>query len=231
MGLSFPNPCLCLVTDRRVGDQRTLVSRVVQAVAGGVDLVQLREKDLPGLRLLELAGDLKEAINGSALLIINERVDVAVAVEADGVQLGEDALPVRAARRILGPDKLIGRSVHSAEGADRAVADGADFLVVGTIFATGSHVGEKPAGPELIHSIAPGCSVPIIGIGGIDPSNLSQVLRAGAVGVAVITSILAAPDPRDAAQSLKQAMLSIWTEMAGAGEVLPTPEEVPSQDD
>ena len=208
-----------------------MVSRVVQAVTGGVDLVQLREKDLPGLRLLELARDLKEAIDGSALLIINERVDVAVAVEADGVQLGEDALPVRAARRILGPDKLIGRSVHSAEGADQAVADGADFLVVGTIFATGSHAGEKPAGPGLIRRIAPGCPVPVIGIGGIDPSNLSQVLRAGAVGVAVITSILAAPDPRDAAQSLRQAMLSIWTEMAGAGEVSPTPEEVPSQDD
>ncbi len=231
MGLSFPNPCLCLVTDRRVGDQRTLVPRVVQAVAGGVDLVQLREKDLPGLRLVEMARDLKEAIDGSALLVISERVDVAAAVEADGVQLGEDALPVSAARRILGPDKLIGRSVHSAEGADQAVSDGADFLVVGTIFATGSHVGEKTAGPGLIRHIAPGCRVPLIGIGGINPANLSQVMQAGASGVAVIASILAAPDPQEAARNLKQAMLSIWMESARAGQASPIPEEAPTQND
>lgn len=231
MGLSFPSPCLCLVTDRRVGDRWTLVSRVAQAVAGGVDLVQLREKDLPGLRLAEMARDLKEAIDGSALLMINERVDVAAAVDADGVQLGEDALPVSAARRILGPDKLIGRSVHSAEGADQAVADGADFLVVGTIFATGSHAGQKPAGPGLIRRIAPGCPVPIIGIGGINTSNLSQVLRAGAGGVAVITAILAAPDPREAAQTLKRAMLSVWAESAGAGQVSPMPEEASTRHD
>ena len=200
-------------------------------MAGGVDLVQLREKDLPGLPLLELARSLKDAMEDSALLMINERVDVAVAVEADGVQLGEEALPVSAARRILGPDKLIGRSVHSAEGADQAVADGADFLVVGTIFATGSHVGENPSGPGLIRRIAPGCRVPLIGIGGINPSNLSQVMRAGASGVAVITSILAASDSRDAAQSLKQAMLSIWAECARAGQALPIPEGAPTRDD
>lgn len=227
MGLAFPKPCLCLVTDRRVGDQRTLVTRVVQAVAGGVDLVQLREKDLPGLRLLELAKSLKDVIHGSALLVINERVDVAAAVDADGVQLGEEALPVSSARDILGPDKLIGRSVHSVMGADQAVADGADFLVVGTMFATGSHTGEEPAGPGLIRRIAPGRAAPMIGIGGINPSNLGQVMRAGADGVAVITSILASPDPRDAAQRLKEAMLSCWTENpdrkdSGEARIVPT---------
>ena len=174
--------------------------------------MQLREKDLPGLRLLELAKSLKDAIHGSALLVINERVDVAAAVDADGVQLGEEALPVGAAREILGPDKLIGRSVHLVKGADQAVADGAHFLVVGTMFATGSHIGEEPAGPGLIRRIAPGRPVPLIGIGGINPSNLGQVMRAGADGVAVITSILASPDPRDAAQRLKEAMFSCWTE-------------------
>ncbi len=97
----LPKPCLCLVTDRTVvkGDRGNLVERVAQAVRGGVDLVQLREKDLPGGELLELASSLLEAIGGRAKLIVNERADVALAVGAQGVQLGEDALPVSAARK------------------------------------------------------------------------------------------------------------------------------------
>ena len=108
-----------MVTDRRVAyggeanAEATLVARIAAAVAGGVDLVQLREKDLPAGHLLKLAGAIKEAIGRSALLVINERVDVAATLTADGVQLGEDAMPVAAARRILGPEALIGRSVHS----------------------------------------------------------------------------------------------------------------------
>jgi len=205
---ALPEPCLCLVTDRRIGDERTLVSRVAQAVAGGVDLVQLREKDLPGGRLLELAEALKKAIGDSALLVINERVDVAAAVAADGVQLGEEALAVAVARDILGGEALIGRSVHSVEGAVRAAQEGADFLVVGTIYATRSHPGEEPAGPEMIRRIAAVCPAPLIGIGGINASNMNEVMQAGASGAAVITSILASPNPGKAARELKQAMLS-----------------------
>jgi thiamine-phosphate pyrophosphorylase len=170
--------------------------------------VQLREKDLPGGRLLELAEALKQAIGDSALLIVNERVDVATAVGANGVQLGEEALPVAMARDMLGPEALIGRSVHSLDGAARAAQEGADFLVVGTIYATRSHPGEEPAGADLIRRIATACSVPLIGIGGINPSNMHEVIQAGASGAAVITSILASSDPRQAAQKLKQAMLA-----------------------
>jgi thiamine-phosphate pyrophosphorylase len=205
---ALPGPCLCLVTDRRIGDEGTLVYRAAQAVAGGVDLVQLREKDLPGGRLLELAVALKQAIGDSALLIVNERVDVATAVGANGVQLGEEALPVAVARDMLGPEALIGRSVHSLDGAARAAQEGADFLVVGTIYATRSHPGEEPAGADLIRRIATACSVPLIGIGGINPSNMREVIQAGASGAAVITSILASSDPRQAARELKQAMLA-----------------------
>lgn len=205
---ALPRPCLCLVTDRRIGDERTLISRISQAVAGGVDLVQLREKDLPGGKLLELAEELKKSVGDSALLVVNERVDVAAAAVADGAQLGEAALPVAVARDILGREALIGRSVHSLEGAARAAREGADFLVVGTIYATTSHPGEEPAGPGLIKRIAAVCSVPLIGIGGINPSNIGEVMQAGASGAAVITSILASPDPQKAAQELKQAMLA-----------------------
>ena len=204
---SLPEPCLCLVTDRRVGDAQTLVARVAEAVQGGVDLVQLREKDLHGAQLLELAKQLREAIGGRALLLVNERVDVAAALPADGVQLGEDAIPVPAARRILGPDMVIGRSVHSVAGANQAASEGADFLVAGTMFASRSHPGEEPAGPALISNMAGECSLPIIGIGGITPFNSGEVMAAGAVGVAVITGILADPNPGEAAKRLKEAMI------------------------
>lgn len=207
MKLSLPDPCLCLVTDRRVGDEKTLVARVAEAVQGGVDLVQLREKDLHGAQLLEIAKQLREAIGERALLLVNERVDVAAALPADGVQLGEDAIPVPAARQILGPEMVIGRSVHSVQGADLAASEGADFLVAGTMFASRSHPGEEPAGPTLISDMARGCSLPIVGIGGITPANSGEVIAAGAVGVAVITGILADPKPGEAARRLKEAMM------------------------
>ena len=212
----LPDPCLCLVTDRRVGDAQTMVARVAEAVRGGVDLVQLREKDLHGAQLLEMAKQLREAIAGRALLLVNERVDVAAALPADGVQLGEDAIPVPAARQVLGPEMVIGRSVHSVQGASLAASEGADFLVAGTMFASRSHPGEEPAGPALISNMARECSLPIIGIGGITPSNCGEVIKAGAVGVAVITGILADPNPGEAARRLKEAMLEARSSMPSA---------------
>lgn len=210
---ALPYPCLALVTDRRLGQGDTLPERVAAAVAGGVDLVQLREKDLPGGRLLELAAAMQEKIDGRALLLVNERVDVAAALPAAGVQLGEDALPLAAARRQLGPDALIGRSVHSRAGAKAAVAAGADFLVAGTMYASRSHPGEPPAGPELICQIAAIANAPLIGIGGITAANVGAVMQAGAAGVAVITGILAAPDPERAAAQLKAAMRAALTRL------------------
>ena len=192
-----------------------MVERIGEAVAGGVDLVQLREKDLPGSVLLTLAHRIKRTIHGRALLIINERADVAVAAAADGVQLGEEALPLAAVRRIVGPQALIGRSVHSPDGALQAQAEGASLLVVGTMYATGSHPKAKPSGPGLIQQISQlleqqPIPLPLIGIGGITAANLSAVIEAGASGVAVISSILASQDPRSAAQELKMAMLEAW---------------------
>ena len=127
-----------------------MVRRVARAVEGGVDLVQLRDKDLPGGELLALARELLRALEGRAPLVINERVDVAVAAGAQGVQLGEDALSVEEARKILPPQAWVGRSVHSVDGAIDAENAGADFLVVGTMFATGSHPGAVASGPELM---------------------------------------------------------------------------------
>ena len=198
------------MTARRLAPGPELVRRVAEAVSGGVDLVQLREKDLPGGELLELAQKVKAEIDGAVPLLVNERVDVARVVGAAGVQLGEAALPVAAAREILGRDALIGRSVHSVDGALRAEGDGADFLLVGTMFASASHPGEEPSGPELVSRVKEKCSLPVIGIGGITAGNAAQVIVAGASGVAVISAILAAPDPREAAREIRQAVASAY---------------------
>ena len=206
----LPRPCLCLVTDRSVVERGSLVSRVAQAVDGGVDLVQLREKDLPGGDLLRLAQELQQVIEGRAALVINERIDVAMAAGARGVQLGEEAVPVNLARGMLGRDYIIGRSVHSAEGASLAQSQGADFLVAGTMYASSTHPGAEPTGTSLVRSITEVCSLPVLGIGGITAHNLGDVLAAGASGVAVITGILAAADPGKAAQDMRQALDEAW---------------------
>lgn len=203
--------CLCLVTDRSLAGSGSLITRVVQAVEGGVDMVQLREKDLSGGPLLKLADSLKDAIQDKALLIINERVDIMQFTGASGVQLGEDGPPVERVRRLIGLECLIGRSVHSVTGAGLAQSQGADFLVAGTMFATRSHPGASPAGPglvvKMVDQMPQECRLPIIGIGGITPDNLGSVIQAGASGVAVITSILASDQPRRAAEELKHALL------------------------
>ena len=213
----LPKPCLCLVTDRTLikGGRGDLIERVSLAVEGGVDLVQLREKDLPSGELLELATSILAAIAGRAKLIVNERADVALAAGAQGVQLGEDALTVSAARKTVGSGALIGRSVHSESTASQAQADGADYLIVGTMFASRSHPGQEPAGPGLMRQISGNCRLPLIGIGGITPENAPQLIEAGASGVAVITNILAASDPKAASMRLKEAICEAWRIHAG----------------
>lgn len=203
-------PCLYLVADTSVTAPEEMVSRVAAAVAGGAGMVQLRAKEMPGGPLLSLAAELKRAMAGRALLLVNERVDVAAAAGAAGAQLGEAAMSVGAARRLLPQGTLIGRSAHSAGGAAQAASDGADFVVLGAMFVTASHPGAAPAGPGLMRAAAQVCDAPLIGIGGITPGNLAQVVNAGAAGVAVIRNIMAAPDPQSAAAELKSALEAAW---------------------
>ena len=208
MPLSLPYPCLCLVTDRGVCPPDELSQRVASAVAGGVDMVQLRDKELPGGALFEQAMALREVVPDHALLLVNERADVAAASGAGGVQLGETAMATELVRTIVGGGSVIGRSVHSVDGAQAAAASGADFLLVGAMFATRSHPGEEPSGPGLLERIrAAGVAVPLLAIGGITADNIAQVMTAGASGAAVITSVLASDDPETAAHRLKAAMM------------------------
>ncbi|MBI4339965.1 MAG: thiamine phosphate synthase [Chloroflexi bacterium] len=203
---SLPFPTLCLVTDRSYCDLEALVERVAAAVDGGVNMVQLREKDLPGGHLLTLAERLREITQGKALFLVNDRVDVALSSEADGVQLGEEAMPVPAARWLVGPRLLLGRSVHSVAGARAAQEAGADFLVVGTVFPSGSHPSAPPAGPGLLAQVRQSVSIPLLAIGGLEEGNVGQVMAMGVHGVAVISAILGQPDSRRAAHDLYRVM-------------------------
>ena len=206
----IPTPCLCLVTDRHQCAGRTLDDVVARAVEGGVNLVQLREKDLPAKQLLILGQRLRNITRGRALLFINDRVDIALACEADGVQLGEEGLPVSAAQRVSGARLLLGRSVHSAADALAADADGADLIVVGTIFSTGSHPGSTPSGVELLTQLNARVGAPYLAIGGVTPENVSSVIDAGASGAAVITAITRSEDPAQASQNLMGKMQEAW---------------------
>ena len=219
MGAELPHPALCLVTDRRVCPADELPGRVSAAISGGVDIVQLRDKEESGGALLELATALCEVTRGSAILLVNERADVAAACGANGVQLGESAMPTDAVRPILPENSIIGRSVHSVDGATEAQASGADFLLVGTMFATRSHPGEEPSGPGLLERIrAAGVDAPLLGIGGITADNVAQVIRAGADGAAVITAILASADPEQEASRIKSAMQDAMATIAEHGD-------------
>ena len=201
---------LCLVTDRQRCAGRPLEEVVEAAVSGGVDMVQLREKDMAAGPLLELALRLRQITASRASLFMNDRIDVALACYADGVQLGERSIPIEAARDLAGGDLLIGRSVHSVSGALEASRAGVDLLVFGTIFATASHPGQTPSGLAPLGEISRHDTAPVLGIGGITARNAGEVVEAGASGVAAITAITESPDPRQAARTLKRAMSVAW---------------------
>ena len=205
----LPLPIIMLVTDRTVCGDRRMEELVEAAVDGGVNVVQLREKDLDSLDLYNLAVRLRQVVGTQALLFVNDRIDVAMAAGAHGVQLGGSGLPTDVARS-LAPDLLIGRSVHDVAQAADAVRGGADLLVVGTMFASRSHPGQLPAGPSLIRKISGLASVPLVGIGGITAGNAAQVVAAGASGVAAVRSILETLDPREGAGKLSAAVTEAW---------------------
>ncbi|MYA61268.1 MAG: thiamine phosphate synthase [Dehalococcoidia bacterium] len=202
----LPLPCLCLVTDRGRTASDDIVNTARGAVAGGVGMVQLRDKDCPAAEMLSLARELRSVTEGRALLIVNDRVDIALLSGADGVQLGENGLDAASARRLVGSEMLIGRSVHSVEGAVKAESSGADFLVLGTIFETASHPGADTGGLKLVRDVTDRIGIPVIGIGGISKSNVAGLVESGAAGAAVITAVSMAADPKAASLNILEAM-------------------------
>ena len=222
MPATIPVPCVALVTDRRVsGSLDALLTAVAAAVAGGVGLVQMREKDLPDAEQLVLARRLRELTAGRALLFVNDSVSIAQAAGADGVQLAERSRTVASARDAMGLDVggrgrlIVGRSVHDLAGATEAAAQGADVLVVGAVFESATHPGQPAVGAGLVEQIAGAVSLPVLGIGGITAANAADVIAAGAAGVAVVSGLLAARDPHDAARALCDSVQHAWAARSG----------------
>lgn len=197
---------LYLVTDRYQTAGRPLLSVLRQAVTAGVQAVQLRERDLPIRDLRALAEDLQRELP-QAKLFINDRADLALALSAHGVHLRESSLPVAVVRDLLQPSQLLGASVHSIEGALTAEQQGADFVVLGPIHDTPSkREYGAPLGLAVLERAARSLRIPIFAIGGMTAARARDARRAGAFGVAVLSSILSAADVERATTSLRSAL-------------------------
>ncbi len=209
-----PSFALYVVTDEVVSGNRSHLECARAAVAGGADAIQLREKAKPPWEILAIARAIRAATaETGAIFIVNDRLDIALAAEADGVHLGQDDLPVAAARRIAPSPFLIGTSVGSAEEALRAERDGADYVAVSPVFATGSKADAGAGhGLEVVTAVRQVVRIPVIGIGGIGPANAADVIRAGADGCAVISAVLAQPDVAEAARSLRSVIVRALTD-------------------
>lgn len=175
-------------------------------------MVQLREKEWPVSQLLPLAQELRQrARKAGVTFVVNDRLDVALAVEADGVHVGQDDLPAPVARPLLRSGMLLGVSSHSVAQARQAQADGADYVAVGSIYPTATKPGFQLVGLELLRQVRPLIHVPLVAIGGITPGNVGEVIRAGADGVAVISALCAAPDPAQAARQFLERIRAART--------------------
>ena len=199
---------LLVVTDRRQTNGRPLVPLLQRVLTAGVPAIQLRERDLSARELVTLAREV-QAVTAPrrSQLLINDRIDVALALEGVGVHLRSNSLPVSVARQLLGAQRLLGVSVHAVEEVLSAQSQGADYIVLGPIYETPS---KQMFGPPLgIHTLKKACRlvrIPIIGIGGVTAARAREMRRAGAFGVAVITAVLGAADVESATRELLDAV-------------------------
>ena len=201
-----------LITDRNLCKQ-PLIDTISFALKGGVKTVQLREKGLATHELYSIACELRKITSDFKVnFIVNDRVDIALAVEADGVHLGWQSLPFGVVRKLLGFEKLIGVSTHNRQEALQAQEYGADYITFGPIFDTPSKAGIlDPTGPEEILKIRSEIRIPVIALGGISEKNIEAVLHSGADGIAVISSIMQADNPEDAARCLCNKIVTFKT--------------------
>lgn len=201
---------LYLVTDRDLAGGRPLYQIVETAIRGGVTAVQYREKSTPIRRMIEEALELRDLCRIHRIpFIINDRVDLALALDADGLHVGQDDIPAPLARKLIGPGKILGVSVDNITQVHAAMAEGADYVGASPIFATPTKPdAPQPLGIQGLQEIALVCTLPIVAIGGINRSNAAGILRAGAAGLAVVSAIVAADDVERAARELRQVIES-----------------------
>ncbi|MGN0577488.1 MAG: thiamine phosphate synthase [Ruminiclostridium sp.] len=202
-----PDYSLYLCTDSALMSCKTVEESVEKAIIGGCTVVQLREKNCSSRELFELALRVKKVTDSYKIpLIINDRLDICLAADADGVHLGQQDLPCAEARKILGKDKIIGVSAALPEEAAAAEAAGADYLGVGAVFATSTKTNTRPVTAETIRAIRAAVSIPFVVIGGVNQSNISSLYGLGINGAAVISAVIAQPDITEAARQMKAAV-------------------------
>ncbi len=176
---------------------------IASALEGGVDILQLREKTMPASKILELGKKIKQlCLQYDVTFIVNDRIDIAALLEADGVHLGQDDLEVKSARDILGANAIVGVSTHAPEQALKAVQDGADYIGVGPVFATPTKKGRSPVGLEYVKWASENITIPAFAIGGIDAENCQEVFDAGLKRIAVVRAIINANSPQQAAEKI-----------------------------
>ena len=197
---------LYLVTDRSLSLGRPLETVVEEAVRGGVAMVQLREKDASTLDFYNLAMKLKSILKSyNVPLIINDRLDIALACDAGGLHIGQSDMPYSVARKLLGKDKIIGLSVESIQDAIDANNLDVDYIGISPVFGTQTKTDTAPAlGLEGIGEITRISGHPSVGIGGINLTNAQDIIQAGADGISVVSAIMSAPDPQQSARQLKE---------------------------
>ncbi|MCR4434800.1 MAG: thiamine phosphate synthase [Clostridiales bacterium] len=195
---------LYLVTDRGILKGKDLLEAVEEALRGGVTLVQLREKDISSLDFYNTALKMKRLAHRYGVpFIVNDRLDIALAADADGLHIGQGDLPLEAARRLLGKGKILGYSVSSVEEAVYGEKNGADYLGAGPVYPTGSKPdAASPIGPGALRSIRESVSLPVVGIGGIGISNIEEIKSTGIDGIALISAILGSRDIKEASENL-----------------------------
>ncbi|MBX6377239.1 MAG: thiamine phosphate synthase [Clostridia bacterium] len=205
-----------VITDAHLVPGRDHVALARAAVAGGASAIQLRDKTARVADLCAWARAMADVCRSAGVpFIVNDRTDVALATDADGVHVGQDDLPVALARKILGPSRLLGVSVDNPEEARRAAAAGADYVGAGSVFATATKPDAGPViGLEGLRAICEAVGIPVIAIGGITAANAAACIAAGAAGVAVVSAVVAAPDVEAATRELAQTVRRAKAERA-----------------
>ncbi len=195
---------LCVVTDRKIAAGKDMLKIIAESLEGGAGIIQLREKNISSRDFLKIALEIKKIFKEykGRLFIINDRVDIALACGADGVHLGQEDMPADAARKILGPDAVIGVSVSKVSQAVKAESDGASYLGAGAVYRTPTKPGSGAIGLEGVEKISKAVKIPVIAIGGIKHENVAGVIAAGAAGVAVVSEVMACSSARCCVEKL-----------------------------
>jgi len=201
---------LYLIADKQLTGRKALFRSVFEAIEGGVDTVQLRDKESTTKEFVAIARKLRVLTRSKGIrFIINDRVDIAAAVDSDGVHLGQNDLSLPAARKMLGENKIIGLSTHNLSQALRAEKQGADYIAIGPVFKTTTKNAGRPVGPEMIRKIKKKVELPLVVIGGINENNIEDAAKAGADCFAVASAVIKAQDTRKAVKKLKERSTTV----------------------